>query len=70
MKRAVANCYWCSKEFKYFQFTKPRRYCSGNCEYLRERHLQNERRRAKRAAARSGTTVQDCCTRTGGELGY
>lgn len=54
MKKATAKCYWCEKEFQYFQYTKPRRYCSGHCEYHRERWLQKQRR-ARARAARSGT---------------
>lgn len=58
MKLATATCYWCGGAFKYYQITKPRRYCSGGCEYHRERHLQNERRRAAKRAARSGALNQ------------
>ena len=65
MKIAYAKCYWCSQQFKYFQSTKPRRYCSGACEYRRERHLQNERRRARRAALRAVAHEQQCCTAPG-----
>lgn len=58
MKISTATCYWCGNGFRYFQFTKPRRYCSGGCEYQRERHLQNARRRLKRRLARSGALNQ------------
>lgn len=54
MKLATATCYWCDKPFKYYQISKPRRHCSGACEYFRERHMQNERRRARKRLARSG----------------
>jgi hypothetical protein len=57
MKKATATCYWCEKWFRYFKITKPRRYCSGACEYNRERHLENERRRARAAAKRRARLV-------------
>jgi hypothetical protein len=51
MKVAHALCFWCGKKFKYLQITKPKRYCSGGCEYRRGRYLQNERRRVARLNA-------------------
>lgn len=58
MREASAVCRCCGKVFIYKQFTKPRRYCSGGCEYNAERLQQNDRRariRAEIKAARSGT---------------
>jgi hypothetical protein len=52
MKKATATCYVCEKAFRYYKITKPRRFCSGACEYHRERQLQNDRRRALAAAKR------------------
>lgn len=52
MKKATATCWWCGKEFRYFKVTKPRRHCSGGCEYWRTRQKENDRRRAAAAAKR------------------
>jgi len=52
MVKDTARCYWCDNPFKYFRITKPRRYCSGGCQYHGERSLQNARRRAKAALKR------------------
>ena len=52
IKKVTATCWWCEKEFRYLKVTKPRRHCSGGCEYERARHLENTRRRAAAAAKR------------------
>lgn len=59
MRVATANCYCCGASFRYFQITKPRRYCSDPCAERRSQRLQNIRRRLKRRwAAQSGTPGQ------------
>lgn len=52
MTKAKARCAICEREFAYFKVTKPRRYCSGGCQYRGERSLANARRRAKAALKR------------------
>ena len=58
MKISTGTCVHCGKRFRYIQVTKPRTLCGGRCEYLRERQLQNERRRALRAVSRFGTVEE------------
>lgn len=56
MKIAHAHCVVCGKRFRFFLITKPRRLCSGKCEYQRERAQQNARRaRLREKAAQEGT---------------
>lgn len=58
MKISTNTCVHCGKKFRYYQVTKPRTLCGGSCEYIRERQLQNERRRALRAVSRFGTVEE------------
>lgn len=53
--KARATCYVCSGPFEYIKLTKPRRYCSGACEYHGIRRLANARRARLRAALKRHT---------------
>jgi hypothetical protein len=55
-KLTATKCLHCGKSFRCYRVTKPPGFCSGGCQYLRERQLQNERRqRAREKMSRSGT---------------
>ncbi len=55
MKISTGTCLHCGKHFRFYQATKPRGFCSGSCEYKRERQLQNARRQRARLVSRNGT---------------